>query len=210
MVKVKICGITRLRDLEAAVKFGADALGFIIGFEKSPRNLSPDQAKKLMDRIPLFITKVLVTRFRGMDNLKNLYDELRPDVIQLYECSDPMSVKKELSNTPLILPINPERTKRINNFEGIDALLLDSGNHEMPGGTGKTHDWSLSRSIRDSAKVPVILSGGLTPDNVVEAIIRVKPYAVDVSTGVELSPGIKDHEKISLFIRRAKSVRIDE
>jgi len=210
MVRVKICGITRLSDLEAAVKHGADALGFIFGFEKSPRNLSLEQAKELMRRVPPFVTKVLVTRFSGMYDLKNLRDELNPDAVQLYECSDPLFVKKMLPDISLILPINPELTDRVINCDGIDALLLDSGSRELPGGTGRIHDWNLSRSIRDGVKVPVILSGGLTPDNVVEAINRVRPYAVDVSSGVELSPGIKDHEKISRFIQRAKSVRIDE
>jgi len=210
MVRVKICGITRESDLEAAVKYGADALGFIVGFTKSPRNLSTDLAKQLMSRVPLFVAKVLVTRFGGVETLKKLYSELRPNAIQLYECRDLSSVKKELSNVSLILPINPERTKSIDNFNGVDALLLDSGNDEQPGGTGKTHDWNLSRSVRDNVSVPVILSGGLTPDNVVDAITKVRPYAVDVSSGVELSPGIKDHEKISLFIRRAKSVIIND
>jgi phosphoribosylanthranilate isomerase len=210
MVRVKICGITRLSDLEAAVKHGADALGFIFGFEKSPRNLSLERTKELMRRVPPFVTKVLVTRFSGIDDLKNLRDKLNPDAVQLYECSDPLFVKKMLPDICLILPINPELTDRVINCDGVDALLLDSGTRELPGGTGRIHDWNLSRSIRDGVKVPVILSGGLTPDNVVEAINRVRPYAVDASSGVELSPGIKDHEKISRFIQRAKSVRIDE
>jgi phosphoribosylanthranilate isomerase len=163
-----------------------------------------------MRRVPPFVTKVLVTRFSGIDDLKNLRDKLNPDAVQLYECSDPLFVKKMLPDIYLILPINPELTDRVINCDGVDALLLDSGTRELPGGTGRIHDWNLSRSIRDGVKVPVILSGGLTPDNVVEAINRVRPYAVDASSGVELSPGIKDHEKISRFIQRAKSVRIDE
>lgn len=209
-VKVKICGITRLSDLEAAIDAGADAVGFIVGFSKSPRNLSIESAKKLIDYVPPFVSSVIVTSFRDIENLKMLCRELRPDAIQLYYCSAPALIKKELPESTLIFPANPEKAMSMTNFDGIDALLLDSGNQEMPGGTGKTHDWELSKRLKTKVNLPIILSGGLTPDNVVEAINKVKPYAVDVSSGVEHSPGIKDHEKIYMFVERAKSVIIND
>ncbi|MEM2991468.1 MAG: phosphoribosylanthranilate isomerase [Halobacteria archaeon] len=205
-VKVKICGITRLSDLEASIDAGADAVGFIVGFPNSPRNISIKLAKRLIDHVPPFVTSVLVTRFINIENLKMLYNELRPDALQLYYCDSPLRVKKDLPEPFLIIPSNPEEAKLMNNFDGIDALLLDSCSHELPGGTGKTHNWDLSRMIRDRIGLPIILSGGLTPDNVSEAIMKVRPYAVDVSSGVELSPGIKDHEKIRMFVERAKAV----
>ena len=199
MIRVKICGVRRMEDMEAAAKAGADAVGLVVGFPDSPRNLSPDEAKVIRRQAPPFLDIVLVTG-GGRLALEDLCSTVEPDAIQVYSDVEPEFLR-ELGVKWVIKPVDVGEGVEVY-AEGYDALLLDSGR----GGTGRTHDWSLSRRIRDSVKIPVILAGGLTPDNVAEAIRAVKPYGVDVSSGVESAPGIKDHRKIASFIRRAKAI----
>ena len=211
-VKVKICGITRDGDLQTAVALGADALGFVVGVPSSPRNLSLKQAEKLINLVPLFVTSVLVMVPQSVDALLQTCVHLRPDAVQLHGAAlmDPVRLRTTLPNVSLIraLTVNsvplPEGASK-----GFDAVLLDSFAQGMSGGTGLVHDWNLSQRVKRTIHpTPLILAGGLTPENVQEAINTVQPYAVDVSTGVELHPGIKDPAKVLAFIRNVKEVKV--
>ena len=214
-VKVKICGITRQEDLQTAVALGVDALGFVVGVPTSPRNLSQKQAEKLINQVPLFVTSVLVMVPKSLDAILQTCKCLRPNAVQLHGNIqiDTIKLRTTLSNVSLIRAID---TRSVTLTEGasnatkaFDAVLLDSFAKGMSGGTGLVHDWNLSKRVKRTIHpTPLILAGGLTPENVQEAIHTVQPYAVDVSTGVESHPGIKDPTKILTFIRNVKEVNV--
>ena len=212
MVKVKICGVTRDKDLNAAVRAGADAIGFVVNVEKSPRNLSLSQARDLMGRLPNTVDSVAVTIFKDLQGVTDICRELTPNFIQLhgmpYRLDNrmiPAIDTKLIAAVDVRSPDALEQAIVCSRFS--DALLVDTYGDNGLGGTGRTHNWGLSRSIRDVIQpAPMILAGGLTPENVDCAIRTVKPCAVDVSTGVELRPGIKNHMKISEFVRKVKEI----
>lgn len=214
MVKVKICGITKQEDLIAAITAGADSLGFIIDVPSSKRNLLLSQAKKLISKVPKNIYTIGVTTFKDIQTLTHLLKRLNTDYIQIHgdlhyflKSNAHSSLRNQIigsvnANSSNSLKLADEYS-HIFNF-----ILLDTADHEGLGGTGKSHNWNLSRRIKDRIyPTPLILAGGLTPKNIKEAIQIVNPYGVDVSSGVEKEPGIKDHEKIYDFIRRAKEVK---
>jgi phosphoribosylanthranilate isomerase len=212
-VRVKICGITRKEDLDAAVAAGADAVGFVVGVASSPRNVALEKAEKLIRQVPPFVKSVLVTVPRGIDDFE-MYEKLNPDAIQIHgeNLHTAASVRLKIPNTLLIGAVN---AKLANAFDVVsklakifDAVLLDSFANGRYGGTGIVHDWELSKRVKQAIHPKLlILAGGLTPENVAEAVRTVEPYAVDVASGVERQPGIKDHKKISNFIKNAKDVR---
>jgi len=202
-LKVKICGITRKEDLLAAVEGGADAVGFVVGFEDSPRDLDLDAANKLIALVPPFVTPVLVT---NEEFVRMHYEEVKrmKCIMQLYG-SDAIFAELKRSGFKLIKPFQQGRFD-VENWKSFDALLCDNLKSGY-GGTGEKADWLLCAKLRELVKPkPLILAGGLNPDNVVEAISRVRPYAVDVSSGVEASPGVKDRAKIRRFIMLAKGM----
>jgi len=210
-VKVKICGITQKEDLDAAAAAGADAVGFVVGTAASPRNLSLEKAEKLFRQVPPFIKSVLVTVPTNLNELAETYEKLNPDVIQIHGKNLPAAVYVRLKfpKTPLIGAVNAnspnalETASRVS--EMFDAVLLDSFVSERYGGTGIVHDWELSKRVKQVIHPkPLILAGGLNPENVAEAVRVVQPYAVDVSSGVELQPGIKDNQKMIDFVKNAK------
>jgi len=203
MTKIKICGITRFQDLEAAMRYGADAVGLVVGFPRSPRNLSLEKAKELRGKAPPFLDVVLVADGRDQNTLIRLVEEIRPDAVQAYGLSDP-SVLRELGVSWIIKPVNPSNFEE-EDLDGFDAVLLDGSM-----GRGIIPNWDLCKRIGERFELPVILAGGLDPDNVQEAMRIVKPYGVDVSSGVERAPGIKDPEKIKIFIRRVREVDLNE
>jgi phosphoribosylanthranilate isomerase len=212
-VRVKICGITRKEDLDAAAAAGADAVGFVVGVASSPRNLSLNEAEKLIRQVPPFVKSVLVTVPRSIDDFET-YEKLNPDTIQIHgeNLHAAASVRLRLPNTQLIGAVNAQlasdfdvvsRASRL-----FDAVLLDSFADGRYGGTGIVHDWELSKRVKQIIQTkPLILAGGLNPENVAEAVRTVEPYAVDVSSGVEQQPGIKDRKKIIEFIKNAKDVK---
>jgi phosphoribosylanthranilate isomerase len=208
VVRVKICGITREADVDSAVSSGADAVGFISGFPASPRNISLERAGELARRVPPFVSAVLVTT---EDLVLGSESEVRRTgigTIQLYgDGVDPGRVRSSLG-VRLIRPylMRSEETHPAKAAsEGFDALLTDTYRAGRQGGTGIISDWEVCGRIRDEIlPVRMILSGGLRPENVAEGIKLVRPFAVDVSSGVESSPGIKDPDKIAEFIRRAR------
>jgi phosphoribosylanthranilate isomerase len=210
--RVKICGITREEDLTVAVTAGADALGFIVGIPSSPRNLTLKKAENLMKHVPIFVDSVVVT---PMNNALRIYEILRPNAIQIpgQNLPDALIIREKIPDVRLIKTVY---VKAIDSIEeaieissSFDAVLLDSFTLEKHGGTGVVHDWELSRRIRQMVEPkPLILAGGLTPENVKDAIRVVQPYAVDVSSGVESRPGVKDSQKIFEFVKNVKEVSL--
>jgi phosphoribosylanthranilate isomerase len=215
IVRVKICGLTREEDLTVAVNMGADAVGFLVGVPESPRNLTLKRAKKLLSKVPVFVDKIVVTPPKSIEWLLELNNMLKPSAIQIHgkKTLDSNKIRDSIKDTMLIKTIyvteNSLNKKTIKDLKKFDAILLDSFSKNQYGGTGKVHDWKLSRQIKEALEpIPIILAGGLTPNNIKEAILTVKPYAVDVASGIEISPGIKDHKKIRAFIENAKQIKI--
>jgi len=212
-VRVKICGITRKEDLDAAADAGADAVGFVVGVASSSRNLSLKEAERLIRQVPPFVKSVLVTVPRSIVDFA-AYERLNPDGIQIHgeNLHTAEAVRLKLPNTLLIGAVNAQRASNLGAVskaaELFDAILLDSFVEGQYGGTGVVHDWELSRRVKQVIQPkPLILAGGLNPENVAEAVLTVEPYAVDVSSGVEQQPGIKSHQKIVEFIKNAKDVK---
>lgn len=210
MIKAKICGIQNQKDINAAS--GADAVGFVVSTPESSRNVTPNTAARLVDEVPPFTCTVLVTTEAEPGKLGPLAREVGPDYVQLHSKLSLNRIEEIRKSIPdpqgLIALITMAGKKRDLRIRAInlakspaDAVLLDSNSGDRPGGTGKTHDWKLSRMIRDAVHpFPVILAGGLDPGNVREAGETVKPYAVDAASGLEVA-GEKSSEKTSLFIQ---------
>jgi len=204
MVKVKICGITNLDDAMAAVNSGADALGFVF-FKKSPRYISPSNAKKIIKKLPPFISSVGVFVNEKKETIEKIISQAGINIIQLHGDEPPSACNL---SRPVIKAI---RVKSIESLDivskykdKVSAFLLDAYTPEVFGGTGQIFNWDIAVEARELGSV--ILAGGLTPENIEKAVRYVHPYAVDVSSGVEAEKGKKDHKKIRLFIEKAKGV----
>ena len=200
MVKVKICGITSLGDALVAVDLGADALGFVF-FKGSPRYIPPDEARKIILNLPPFITTVGVFVDEKPEEVKRILKYSAIDVAQFHGHEPPEAC---MIDRRVIKAI---RIKELTDLEPLKryrvfAFLLDTYASESFGGTGQIFNWDVAVDAKQFGKI--ILAGGLTPDNIEKAIRRVRPYAVDVSSGVEGEKGKKDHRKLKLFIERAK------
>lgn len=207
MVKIKICGITNVEDAKVAVAAGADALGFVM-YRKSPRFVEPAVVKAIVAGLLPFVLPVGVFVNEEPDRVRTLMDECGLALAQLHGdetaryCQDlgrPVLKALRLKDRGTFLVL-AEFSGRAN----VRGFLIDAFSNQAYGGTGKTVDWGLAQEV--ALSMPVVLAGGLTPVNVAEAITRVRPYGVDVSSGVELSPGKKDHEKVRDFIRAARLV----
>jgi phosphoribosylanthranilate isomerase len=210
---VKICGFTRVEDVVAACELDADMIGVIL-VEGSRRQVTKKQAQALLSAS--FAKKVVVCKPRDLTELLEVERELKPDYLQIHPSLSPQEFEEARklvsAGLILVLPIPPTgasvedlitRAKRLEPL--ADYILLDTlGAHG--GGTGVPHDWSLSRSLRSILRTPVLLAGGLNPENVRRAIQTVRPAGVDVATGVETRPGKKDRELMRSFIERAKGV----
>jgi len=202
-VFVKICGIRSSRSLDAAVSAGADAVGFVIGVPASPRNLSIEDARRLRDELPSSVKSVLVMVPETQEEVLQTIEDVQADMVQLH--GDDIDTTE--IPTPVIRGVNHKTsiTEARQLANRSDFLLLDTYKKDMHGGTGILQNLQHSKSfIEQIAPHPVILAGGLRPENVVEAIKLTKPYGVDVSTGVETSPGIKDTKKITEFIEAVR------
>jgi len=205
-------------DVLTAVRAGADYLGFVVGVPSSPRNLSLEMAQRLMERVPNCVSKVVVTVKTGPDigeMLSFMLSALGPDVVQLHgrKLSIPTSIRQSFAEVKFTgaLSIRDESclAEGLALSKVFDGIHADSCLNGPSGGTGNTHDWKLSARVRDLIDpTPLTLAGGLSPDNVAKAIRVVRPFIVDVSTGVERSPGVKDHDKIFEFVKRAKEVSL--
>jgi phosphoribosylanthranilate isomerase len=201
MVRVKICGITLREDALAAVEMGADLLGFV--FAKSPRRISPDKARDIIRELPSGVLTVGVFVDATVQELQDIRKHCNLGVLQLHGNESEDLVAGLGGQGIKALRVKDEGIPFLQAYPGT-TLLLDTYRPGVPGGTGKTFDWTLA--VEPARQRRIILAGGLTPDNVAEAVETVRPYAVDVSSGVEAEPGRKDHDKLESFIRRAKSV----
>ena len=216
-VRVKICGITREEDLAVAVAAGADAVGFIVGVPSSPRNLTLERAERLVKQVPVFVDSVVVTVPDSIDSLVKIYDRLRPTAIQIHgeKPFEASVIREKIRGARLIKTVyvktgdTAERVMEAS--KAFDAILLDSFTSGQYGGTGMVHDWKLSKQIKQIIEpTPLILAGGLKPENVKEAILAVQPYAVDVASGVESQPAVKDPKKVYEFIKNAKKITLQD
>ncbi|SFP33697.1 phosphoribosylanthranilate isomerase [Ectopseudomonas composti] len=207
LVRSKICGITRLEDALAAVEAGADAIGLVF-YAKSPRAVSIEQAAAVLRALPPFVTTVGLFVDMPRDELQHLLQRLPLDLLQFHGDESPADC--EGYGRPYIkaLRVRPgeDVSAAMAPYEGACGILLDTFVDGVPGGTGASFDWSL---VPEDAGKPVILAGGLDAGNVAAAIRQVRPYAVDVSGGVEASKGIKDAGKIRAFIQAVQGVRCD-
>jgi len=199
--RVKICGITRIEDALAAARSGADAIGFVFA-EKSPRYISPARARVILDALPPFVTTVGLFVDAPAERVREVLGQVPFDLLQFHGSEGPDYCNQ--FGRPYIKAIRMAAgvDLKIEASRFIDAvgLLVDSYHPQFEGGTGETFAWSR---IPKTLGKPLILAGGLAPENVVQAIVTVRPYAVDVSTGVEQEKGIKDAAKIAAFIRAA-------
>ncbi len=204
MARVKICGLTREEDVTEAVAAGADAVGFISGFPGSPRNLAMSRAAELMTNVPPLVDRVLVTTTEVMGSRMDEIRRMKPDALQLYGKDSDVRAAREKLGVRIIRPHMIGDGAGSVETAGFDALLSDTFVRGQSGGTGRISDWDACRELRDRiAPFPFILSGGLNPDNVREAIVLVRPFAVDASSGVEAYPGVKDRAKVRAFVRNA-------
>lgn len=207
MPRVKICGLTREADLRAAVDAGADALGFIAGVPvDTPRELAPERAAELAAAAPPFATTVLVTMPDDVDEAVDLAERVGADAVQVHgEFRAPdVATLRERTGAKVVVAVDYTDVSRARDLDGVaDALLVDSTTESGAGGTGQTHDWETTRNLARELDTPVVLAGGLTPDNVAEAAATVQPFGVDVASGVEAEGGVKDHEAVDRFVAEA-------
>ena len=208
--RAKVCGITAEADRDAAVDAGADALGFVVDVPKdTPRELEPARAAELIDGVPPFVTTVLVTMPDDADRAIELHEQAGADVVQLHNDLPPEAVEEvaDATGARLLKAVSADADEASRYAPVADALLVDSRDATGAGGTGEAHDWAATRAIREAVEVPVVLAGGLTPDNVADAVRTVEPHAVDVSSGVERRPGRKDHDAVYAFVEAVAATR---
>ena len=211
-MKAKICGINSLPEMTIALDAGADAIGFLVGIT----HLAEDKtdiptARELIRHIPPFVSKVAVTHLQTAHDIIPLLKELNVDTVQLHNditLEEIKKIQRALPYLKIIKAVSVTGKESISNakkFDGyVDSIILDSRTHDRLGGTGVTHDWTISRAIVKELTIPVILAGGLTPVNLSNAITTVRPYAVDVNSGVETEHR-KDPQKVKAFIQTAHS-----
>lgn len=206
-VKVKVCGITNAEDARAAVEAGADALGFIF-YKQSPRYVVPAVASRIIAELPPLIVTVGVFVNEGMATVRSIMDTCGLAMAQLHgdenasychELSRPSMKALRLKDRGSLLALAEYQGRG-----GVRGFVLDTFSELAYGGTGQVTDWALAADVAKSARV--LLAGGLTPDNVTEAIRTVHPYGVDVNSGVESAPGKKDPAKVRAFLEAVRVV----
>lgn len=206
MTWIKICGITDIEDALKAVELGADALGFVF-YEKSPRKITKEKAKEIISFLPKEVVKVGLFVDELEEKVSEIASYCNFDILQFHGDETPDYCKKFPQKTIKAFRIkDKESVANIPKYE-VDYYLLDAYSKAMPGGTGRTFNWDLAREAKKFGR-PIILSGGLNPKNIVEALERVSPFGVDVSSGVESSPGKKDHKKLKEFITKVRGYEI--
>lgn len=207
VVRSKICGITRIEDALAAVEAGADAIGLVF-YGKSPRAVSIEQAAAILQALPPFVTSVGLFVDMPRDQLQQLLQRLPLDLLQFHGDESPADCEGHGRPYIKALRVRPgeDVAAAMAPYAGARGILLDTFVEGVPGGTGASFDWSL---VPENADKPIILAGGLDAGNVATAIRQVRPYAVDVSGGVEASKGIKDAGKIRAFVRAVRDARCD-
>ncbi len=208
MTRIKFCGIMSRDDLTYAVQAGADAVGFVVEIEDSRHCLSAGDAADLIRLVPVYTKSVAVIRPKNVNDAVRLAEQTGADVLQVHGSLAPcdLAVLKGRVHQKLVAAVAVEDGGReAKSYEMVaDAVLLDSMVDGKLGGTGRVHDWDKSAGIVRSLRVPVILAGGLDAGNVAQAIKRVRPYAVDVSSGTETA-GRKDPVKINSFVQKVRA-----
>lgn len=202
-VKVKICGITSVEDAEEAVEAGADAIGLMF-FDGSPRRITLEQAQVIERRLPPFIIRVGVFADPALEDVYAAMHSCGLNLLQFHGAETPQFCQQFGIMTMKAFRIRDEASLRGMTDYQTDAFLLDSYVPGRTGGTGETFNWQLAVEAAKFGK-PIFLAGGLTPENVAEAVRTVRPFAVDVSSGVEQSPGKKDPKKMRDFIAAVRS-----
>ena len=198
MARIKICGITRPEDAQCAAEAGADAVGMIF-YASSPRAVDVRRARDIVQDLPPFITRVGVFVNETAYTVANIADTCGLDVLQLHGEETPEYCNGFAQKVVKVFRIQDTVDLEIMRSYTVDAWHLDTQDTKLYGGTGRSFDWRLAAEAQSVG--PIILAGGLTPDNLREALEQAQPYAVDISSGVESEPGIKDHEKIRRIIR---------
>lgn len=203
VTRIKICGITRIEDALAAAAVGADAIGLVF-FAKSPRHVAIDRAAEICAALPPFVTTVGLFVDAGADQVGDVLERVPLDLLQFH--GDESAAECERHGRPYIkaLRMRPGIDLRgaVAGYGSARGILLDTYRPGLPGGTGESFDWS---QVPSDLKTPIILAGGLSPDNVAEAVRRVRPWAVDVSGGVESAPGVKDSGRIADFVEAVRT-----
>ncbi|MFH0732669.1 MAG: phosphoribosylanthranilate isomerase [Candidatus Omnitrophota bacterium] len=203
MVKVKVCGITNLDDAQAATGMGADMLGFVF-YKKSPRYISPKRALDIISNLPQHVEKVALFVNEKEENVRAILNQIKEiGILQFHGEETPQycgSFNKAVIKAVRVK--DAQSIKALSLYE-VNYFLLDAFKEDAYGGTGEKFNWELAKEAK-SYKIPIILSGGLNPENVEEAIRVVEPFMVDVSSGVEISPGKKDPELIKKFMEVVK------
>lgn len=204
MTRIKICGLTNNEDARVAVDAGADALGFI-AVPNTPRYVSPDDARSAMLGLPPFVTRVIVVK-NPLESVGYPADTLQ------YYANDAALPAKNFRRIRVFRIRDETSLNEIAEYRFTpDAILLDAYHESALGGAGVTFDWKLALHAKEMlGDLPIILAGGLTPDNVAEAVLSVRPYAVDVSSGVEAEPGRKDHDKVRRFIAAVRQIDLSQ
>jgi len=211
--RAKICGSIHEADVAAAVEAGADAVGVIAGVPvDTPREVDAERARELLDAIPPLVTGVLVTMPETPEDAIGLVETAGPDAVQLHGDLSPAEAGAVVDGVsiPVIKAVDADEPERCAAYDDIvDALLVDSADAQGGGGTGDTHDWERTRAAIAAVESPVLLAGGLTPENVAEAVATVAPYGVDVASGVERAAlpdgdaGRKDPDAVCRFVANA-------
>ncbi|MDO5846069.1 MAG: phosphoribosylanthranilate isomerase, partial [Methanocorpusculum sp.] len=205
-MKCKICGTGNAADLECAVRAGADAVGFIVGTTHLTDDaVSPAAARHMIQSLPPFVSGVVVTHLTSRTELVRIVSETGCAVLQIQDMVEPADMEylhDRFAYLKIIKAVHVTGESAVATAERLavsaDALILDSRTRDRLGGTGITHDWGISARIVEAVDVPVILAGGLKPENLRKAISEVKPYAVDVHSGVKKN-GVRDFERTKQF-----------
>lgn len=200
-MRIKICGITNSRDARRAIECGADFLGFNF-YPGSPRYVTPAKARLMVRRLPKSVAAVGVFVNEPEDQVLAIARRVGLKYLQLHGDESPAEVARLAREVPVIKALRmkkPFRTAQVARYVRASALLLDGYDRRRRGGTGKTFDWKIARRL--SSRSRIFIAGGLAPENVAEAVRIARPYAVDVSSGVETRPGKKDPARLKAFAR---------
>jgi len=201
-IKVKICGMTQLKDALFAVEQGVDAVGFIF-YKKSPRAVTMKTVREIIKKLPPLVETVGVFVNESAERVNKMADYCGLDLVQLHGEESPAFCRKIRRRVIKAFRVKDlQSIKQLEKFP-VSGFLLDTFSDDLHGGTGKSFDWNLALPAKKMG--PVVLAGGLTPRNILQAVRQVRPYGVDVCSGVEKSPGIKDLEKVRAFLKNIRS-----
>jgi phosphoribosylanthranilate isomerase len=210
MTRVKVCGHTRTEDIRASVAAGVDAIGVISDVPvETPREVARERAADLLDAVPPLVSGVLVTMPETVDDAEELVAATEPDAVQVHGTLDPQEVEALTASIPQSVLVALDHDADLDAYAAVaDGLVVDSLDEAGGGGTGRTHDWDRTADVVESLDIPVLLAGGLNPENVADAVETVRPFGIDVANGVERDGGIKDHDAVERFVDRTRNARV--